>query len=1063
MFKPVSAKVDFPAMERDILKWWDENGIVEKYLKRNEASDQRFSFIDGPITANNPMGVHHGWGRTYKDLFQRYKTMQGFKQRYQNGFDGQGLWIEVEVEKELGLNSKRDIETFGIDRFVELCKERVRRFADIQTQQSIRLGYWMDWDDSYHTMSDENNYTIWHFLKVCHERGWVYEGTDVMPWCPRCGTGLSQHEIVTEGYQEIVHPGLYLKFPIVRNGSQDTGDEGTAQEESLLVWTTTPWTLSANTGAYVHPKLNYVKVRTEEGEVLYLLKSRVSELKKGYEVLEEMPGKALAGLRYRGPFDELPAQQGVEHRVVTYDDVSESEGTGIVHAAPGAGQEDFALSKEEGLAVIAPLDEFGVFVEGFHWLTGKSVFEVNGPIYESLKRKGLFYRVEKYKHRYPVCWRCGTELVFRLVDEWFISMDELRGLIAEVTKKATWVPDFGLQRELDWLSNMDDWMISKKRYWGLALPIYKCECGHFDVIGSEAELAERAVQGWDGFEGHSPHRPWVDAVKIECRECGRQVSRIRDVGNPWLDAGIVPFSTLGYRQDRSYWSEWFPADLISESFPGQFRNWFYSLLTMSTALENSEPFRAVFSYATMRDESGEEMHKSKGNAIWFDEAAERMGVDAMRWVYLNHNPAANLNFGSGIADESRRRFIIPLWNVYSFFTTYANIDSYNPAATVAPPLDRRAELDRWVISELNSLIDRVTVALDAYAPDEACRAFEQFVEYLSNWYVRRSRRRFWKSGVVGSGAGGADEDKLSAYATLYECLVTLTKLLAPFVPFTSEAIYQNLVGSVNGGPESVHLESYPTPDPAAIDARLSDSARLAMRLSSLGRAARTRAGIKVRQPLERVLVKLREPEEAALLERVAPQVQDELNVKEVGTFDDDREVLRFEARPDMSMLGPKYGAEAGKIVQALSAADPAEVRSLVESGLPVKVPGFTLEPGEVAVVSSDNPGYSAVSEGGYTVAVTVDISPELALEGLARELVHRIQNMRRSAGFDIADHITTYYRGAKELDEVVSGHGDYIRQETLSRELVNGSPPQGAYAETHKVNGLDALLAVKRG
>ena len=1062
MFKQVSSKVDFPAMERDILEWWDENGIVEKYMKRNEGSVQRFSFIDGPITANNPMGVHHGWGRTYKDLFQRYKTMQGFKQRYQNGFDGQGLWIEVEVEKELGLNSKRDIETFGIDRFVELCKERVRRFADIQTQQSIRLGYWMDWDDSYHTMSDENNYTIWHFLKVCHERGWVYEGTDVMPWCPRCGTGLSQHEIVTEGYQEIVHPGLYLKLPILPRGASDTEDAGTAQEESLLVWTTTPWTLTGNTGAYVHPELSYLKVRTEEGEVLYLLKSRVSELKKGYEVLEEMPGKALAGLRYRGPFDELPAQQGVEHRVVTHDDVSENEGTGIVHAAPGAGQEDFALSKKEGLAVIAPLDEFGVFVEGFDWLTGKSVFEVNGPIYESLKQKGLFYRVEEYKHRYPVCWRCGTELVFRLVDEWFISMDELRGLISEVTKKATWVPDFGLQRELDWLRNMDDWMISKKRYWGLALPIYKCECGHFDVIGSEAELAERAVEGWDRFEGHSPHRPWVDAVKIECRECGRQASRIRDVGNPWLDAGIVPFSTLGYRHGRSYWSEWFPADLISESFPGQFRNWFYSLLTMSTVLENSEPFRAVFSYATMRDENGEEMHKSKGNAIWFDEAAERMGVDAMRWVYINHNPAANLNFGPDIADESRRRFIIPLWNVYSFFTTYANIDRYNPAANVAPPLDRRAELDRWVISELNSLIDHVTVALDAYAPDEACRALEQFVEYLSNWYVRRSRRRFWKSGVVGSADSGADEDKLSAYATLYECLVTLVRLLAPFLPFTSEAIYQNLVGSVNGGRESVHLDSYPKADGSAIDGRLSDSARLAMRLSSLGRSARTRAKIKVRQPLERVLVNLRKPEEAELLERVVPQVRDELNVKEVGTFDDDREVLRFEARPDMSLLGPKYGAEAGKIVEALSAADPAEVRDLVGSGLPVKVQGFTLEPGEVAVVSFDREGYSVVSEGGYTVAVTVDISPELALEGLARELVHRIQNMRRSAGFDIADHITTYYRGAKELDEVVSGYGDYIRQETLSREVINGSPPQGAYAETHKVNGLEALLAVRR-
>ena len=694
MFKPVSSKVDFPALEREILAWWEENDIVKKYLARNDDSDKKFSFIDGPITANNPMGVHHAWGRTYKDLFQRYKTMQGFKQRYQNGFDGQGLWIEVEVEKQLGLNSKRDIEVFGVGKFVELCKERVRKFSDIQTRQSIRLGYWMDWDHSYQTMSDENNYTIWHFLKVCHERGWIYEGTDVMPWCPRCGTGLSEHEIVTEGYKEIVHPGLYVRFPIVDR-------EG----ESLLIWTTTPWTLAANTAAYLHPDLTYVKVRSRDGEALYLLKSRLSELEEGYEVLEEMPGKALVGLRYLGPFDELPAQKGVERRVVAWKEVSESEGTGIVHTAPGAGKEDFALSKKENLAVIAPLDEFGVFVEGFDWLSGKSVFETNEPIYDSLREKGLLYRLEQYTHRYPVCWRCNTELVFRLVDEWFISMDELRGLIAEVTTKVRWIPGFGLQRELDWLRNMDDWMISKKRYWGLALPIYKCECGHFEVIGSETELEARAVEGWDEFKGQSPHRPWVDAVKIQCTQCGSKVSRIRDVGNPWLDAGIVPFSTVGYRNDRSYWKEWFPADWISESFPGQFRNWFYSLLTMSTVLENREPFRAIFSYATMRDESGEEMHKSKGNAIEFEEAADRMGVDSMRWLYARQNPSANMNFGFGVADQVRRSFLIPLWNVYSFFVTYANIDQYDPR-TPAPPVGERSELDRWIISELNTPYSR---------------------------------------------------------------------------------------------------------------------------------------------------------------------------------------------------------------------------------------------------------------------------------------------------------------------------------------------------------------------
>ena len=1042
MFQPVASKVDFPAMERETLAWWRKNGILEKYLKRNEQSDKRFSFIDGPITANNPMGVHHAWGRTYKDLFQRYKTMQGYKQRYQNGFDGQGLWIEVEVEKELGLNSKRDIEVVGIDKFVELCKERVRKFAEIQTQQSIRLGYWMDWDNSYHTMSDENNYTIWHFLKICHERGWIYEGTDVMPWCPRCGTGLSQHEIVTEGYKEVVHPGLFLKFPLMDR-----------PDEALLIWTTTPWTLTSNTGAYVHPDLTYVKARTSDDEILYLLKSRLFEIKTKYEVMEEMPGGALVGLRYRGPFDELPAQKGVDHRVVAWEDVSESEGTGIVHTAPGAGAVDFEISKKEGLAVIAPLDEFGVFKKGFDWLTGKSVFEVNDSIYDSLRDKGVFYRLEPYAHRYPVCWRCDTELVFRLVDEWFISMDELRDLIANVARKVAWMPAFGLERELDWLRNMHDWMISKKRYWGLALPIYKCDCGHFDIIGSEAELESRAVEGWGQFEGHSPHRPWLDAVKIQCSNCGEKVSRIPDVGNPWLDAGIVPFSTMGYRGDRDYWREWFPADMISESFPGQFRNWFYSLLTMSTVLEDSEPCRTIHSYAMMRDEKGEEMHKSKGNAIWFEDGAEQMGVDAMRWLYCRQNPAANLNFGFGVADEVRRRFIISLWNVYSFFVTYAGIDKYDPNS-LAPPLEDRPELDRWIISEMNSLIAGVTDALDRYQSDIACRNIEHFVEYLSNWYVRRTRRRFWKSDT--------DADKLSAYATLYESLLSVTKLVAPFMPFLAEVMYRNLVGSVDDSSDSVHLESYPLADGSKIDERLSEAARFAMKICSLGRGARSKTGIKVRQPLQRVLVKVSSTEDARILKQVAPQVREELNVKEVVELHDDGAVLGIEVELDMSRAGPKYGSQAQQLVSALAAADKGEVYARIKAGQAAVVGDFTLEPEDVKVSSPDLPGYSTASDAVYLVAVDTEITAELASEGLARELVHRIQGMRRSAGFDIPDHILTYYHGAPELDNVFAKHGDYIRQETLSQRLLSAEPEEGAYSETHKVDGVDLILGVKR-
>jgi len=1043
MFKPVPSKVDFVALERETLRWWEEQGTVEKYLHHNDASPRRWSFIDGPITANNPMGVHHAWGRAYKDLYQRFKTMQGFRQRYQNGFDCQGLWIEVEVERELGFTSKRDIEEFGIARFVEACKERVRRFSAIQTEQSIRLGYWMDWDNSYYTYSDENNYTIWHFLRTCHERGWLYKGHDVMPWCPRCATGLSEHEIVTEGYKELTHPSVFVKFPL----NERPG-------EALLVWTTTPWTLTSNTAAAVHPGLTYVRVR-QGGDVLYLAKAALGAVRGDHEVLGEVAGKDLLGLTYRGPFDELPAQQGVVHRVIPWEEVSETEGTGIVHIAPGCGAEDFQLGKEFGLATIAPLDEFGNYLTGFAWLDGRNVNDVTQDIFAELAGKGLLYRTEDYTHRYPVCWRCDSELVFRLVEEWFISMDELRHLIADVTRRIRWIPEFGLARELDWLANMDDWMISKKRYYGLALPIYECACGHVEVIGSEDELRECAVEGWDEFEGHSPHRPWIDAVKVRCPQCGEKVSRIKDVGNPWLDAGIVPYSTLGYRHNREYWREWFPADWISESFPGQFRNWFYSLLAMSTVLENHEPFRACFSYALVRDEQGEEMHKSKGNAIWFEEAAERMGVDVMRWLFFGHNPAVNLGFGWHIGDQVRRGFILTLWNTYSFFITYASIDKFTPGASGAGADGAKTDLDRWILSSLQQLITDVTGALEDFDAMTASRRIQAFVEDLSNWYVRRSRRRFWKS--------EDDADKRAAYETLYRCLVTLCHLLAPFTPFIAEEMYQNLVRSVDAGaPESVHLGSWPEADPSQVDERLAEDMRLVMRVVSLGRAARSKAGIKVRQPLSTLYVKLRAPVEAEALSRLRAVLLDELNVKSLSVVESEEEFLTYEVRPNLPVLGPRYESQVGAIQEALRRADPASVARAVASGGPVRVDGWELTAEDVLVSSVDREGYASAQEAGYTAVIATELTPELADEGLAREVVHRLQTMRRNAGFDIADRIVTYYGGGDALRRVMERFADYVRQETLSLELTEKEPPLDAHAETHTVDGQEVTLAVQR-
>ncbi|HQY31554.1 MAG TPA: class I tRNA ligase family protein, partial [Thermomicrobiales bacterium] len=663
----------------------------------------------------------------------------------------------------------------------------------------------------------------------------------------------------------------------------------------------------ANVAAAVNPELTYLEVN-QDGRSFYVAEEAARNALRGdYQIVRTLQGSELVGRPYGGPFDDVPAASGIRHRIIPWADVSATEGTGIVHIAPGCGKEDFELSRVNDLPVIAPINEFGIYVDGFDWLSGKYVQEMSEPIVADLKQRGVLYRAENYTHRYPVCWRCGTDLVFRVVDEWFINMDELRLQMMEITRQVNWVPSFGMDRELDWLAHMDNWMISKKRYWGLALPIYECsECGTIDVIGSEAELKDRAVAGWNAFAGHTPHRPFIDLVKIACSKCGAQVSRIPDVGNPWLDAGIVAFSTLNYRTDRSYWEKWYPVDLISESFPGQFRNWFYSVLAMSTALTGELSFRNVFSYALMRDEHGEEMHKSKGNAIWFEDAAETMGVDTMRWLFSTVNPSVNVNFGFATADEVRRRFILPLWNSYSFFATYARLDNFDPTdAASYVHVSERPLLDRWIISRLNQVVTQVRTGLDAYEPDNAALAIEQFVvEELSNWYIRRNRRRFWKA--------ENDADKASAYHTLYESLTTVIRLLAPFIPFLSESIYQNLVRSVDtNAPDSVHLTDFPEADTTTIDSTLTNQMRAVIEAVRLGRAARSAANVKVRQPLPALLVYTRDRADFAAIDLLQDQVLEELNIKEIRPLSDVGEVVAYNIRPNLPLLGPKYGKQLG--------------------------------------------------------------------------------------------------------------------------------------------------------
>ncbi len=1062
-FDPVlpEAEVDFVEIEKEWLERWnvpnaDGQTLIDRYLTRNDEAEKNHSFIDGPITANNPMGVHHAWGRTYKDLFLRFRNMQGYRQRFQNGYDGQGLWIEVEVEKEKGFKSKQEIETYGVGKFVEECKARVDHFADIITEQSKRLGYFMEWDDSYHTKSDENNYTIWAFLKRCHENGWLYKGKDVMPWCPRCGTGMSQHEIATEGYAEIVHPGLFIQLPLVdRDG------------ESLLVWTTTPWTLAANVAAAVNPENEYVKVRNMMGDAdleLWLSTNRLHVLDGRHEVVERVKGSALLGWRYRGPFDDFEAQAEARdlHRVVEWDEVGDEEGTGIVHIAPGAGSEDFQLGRENGLPVLAPLDDAGVYVDGFGDLSGKSVDEVNPIIFDLLKESGVYYKLEDYSHRYPVCWRCNSELVFRLVDEWFISMDELRYTMMDATRTIKWVPAFGEARELDWLRNMQDWMISKKRYYGLALPIYECEgCGNVDVIGSREELRDHAIAGWAEFDGNSPHRPWIDEIKIRCSKCDAVTPRIKDVGNAWLDAGIVSFSTLGYNDDRDYWRDWFPADWISESFPGQFRNWFYSLICMAAALEGVAPTRAVFSYGLMRDENGEEMHKSKGNAIPFEEAADKMGADVMRWVFARHIPQNNLNFGYGVGDAARRRFVLPLWNIYYFFTTYARLDEWVLTQEMmerqsSDDHSRLGELDRWALSELNSLARSVTDDLENWRIERASEAIEVYVERLSNWYVRRSRRRFWKS--------EDDNDKQDAYNTLYTCLTTLSRLIAPIMPFISEEIYTNLVSRrCEYAPQSVHLADWPTADETVIDDSLALRTNLAMRLASLGRSARSSARIKVRQPLNALIVELNSPQERDALPMIADQLKEELNVRDVRDSSESDSLMAYRLRPNLPALGPKYGRQVNEIRNLLSESDASVVAASVRVGQSVKLGDFELTPDEILVDNIAAEGYAVESDGTYTVGIATEVTPELRAEGYVRDIAHIVQNMRKDAGLEISDriHLSINAPEGSQISAAIANHLDYIANETLAVDI-NGEIVDEEARDLHSVDGVEVEIALAK-
>ncbi len=1101
-FPSIPAQPDFPAQEGRVLAFWRDRRIFEQ-LRRQNAGGPTYSFLDGPITANNPMGVHHAWGRTYKDLYQRFHAMLGEDQRWQNGFDCQGLWVEVNVERELGFTSKRDIESFGIAEFVSLCKQRVLTYAAVQTEQSIRLGMWMDWNDpaelrrlrdllrddpgrvitvegphgpvtdtvemivgrlgmpemggSYFTFSNENNDLIWGFLAECHRRGWLYKGLDAMPWCARCGTGMSQMEM-NEGYADREDPGLTFRLPLVERPG-----------EYLLVWTTTPWTVTSNVAAAVGPGLAYVRV--QQGDAMYWLGKGTlkSALRGSFRVLEERSGADLVGWTYRGPFDHLPAvrdafaegrdgagEAGYVHRVVPWDEVGEDEGTGIVHIAPGCGAEDFGLARAEALPIVAPLDDSGHYLAAFGELAGLDAMNVAPRIVEHLEATGFFYHLEPYQHRYPHCWRCGTALIFRVVDEWYISMGEvydapreqltaeqkarsLRYQIMDVVDTIRWIPGFGYDREIDWLRTMSDWMISKKRYWGLALPIWVCgSCGSFDVVGGRAELRERATGGWEALEGHTSHRPHVDGVSIACPACGGVMTRIKDVGNPWLDAGIVPFSTLHYREDPAYWERWFPADFITESFPGQFRNWFYSMLAMSTVLRSTAPFRTILGYATLFGEDGRPMHKSWGNAIEFNEAAERMGVDVMRWMYARQRPEDNILFGYHAADDVRRELLV-LWNVVAFLVTYARLAGWSAArptvGVTQEPDPARSAMDRWIASRMAGLAVEVRAELADFDARAATAAISTALDDLSTWYLRRGRRRFSRSDDAA--------DREAAFGTLHLALVTMARIVAPILPFLAEELHAILVRPTQpAAPESVHLTRWPDEELAGLrDPGLEAAMADLRRAVELGRTLRGQAGLKVRQPLATLWLalpggRLGGVDDGAFREELLGQLADELNVKRVELIGDESELVERRVKPLLPVIGRKHGSRIPAIMAACRA---NEVHIRPDGS--VEVADVVLAPDEAEILATPRPGTAVAHDEGIVVVIDTTLTPALRAEGDGRELTRATQDLRKQAELALDARIRIWMDGPALVLDALRPHLADLCRDTLADGVAIGGPP----------------------
>ncbi|NPV09861.1 MAG: isoleucine--tRNA ligase [Anaerolineae bacterium] len=1045
LFSEVSGHVSLPEMEERILEFWRKADV----FRRSVRPDRRpWVFYEGPPTANGLPGTHHVMARVFKDLFPRYQTMKGRYVLRKGGWDTHGLPVELEVERQLGFSGKQQIEAYGVAEFNARCRESVFRYVEEWEQMTERIGFWIDMDDPYITMTNEYIESVWWILRRMWDKGLLYQGFKVVPYCARCGTPLSDHE-VAQGYAETEDPSIYVRFRLA-------DEEGVA----FLVWTTTPWTLPGNVALAVHPDVDYVLAEvSEDGERLIVAAALAEELLGPHRVLRRMKGHDLVGRPYWPLYSFLQPKERAYY-VVPADFVSTDEGTGIVHMAPAFGAEDLEVGQRYGLPVLQTVDAEGKFIEAVAPWHGMFVKDADPLIIRDLRERGLLQRETRLRHVYPFCWRCDRPLLYYARSSWFVRTTQYRDLLVELNRGINWVPEhirdgrFG-----DWLENNIDWALSRDRYWGTPLPVWRCDrCEQTECVGGTDELRAKPGSTFDQVfaAGVDLHRPNVDGVVYDCR-CGGTMRRVPEVIDCWFDSGSMPVAQWHYPfENQAQFEEQFPADFICEAVD-QTRGWFYSLHAISTILFEQACFRNVVCLGHIQDDKGQKMSKSRGNVVRWEDVVSQHGADALRWYMYTAAPPGNpRRFSMDLVGVALREFLLTLWNTYSFFVTYANIDGFDPAKNNVPVAER-PELDRWVLAELHSLTAAVDGALARYDVPAAARPIERFVDNLSNWYVRRSRRRFWKS--------EADRDKAAAYLTLYECLVTVAKLLAPFTPFIAEEMYRNLVARVDpAAPDSVHLCDFPQADVSLVDEGLRADMALAMRLVSLGHAARNSAGIKLRQPLTRALVALRSAEERQALDRLGDVVMDELNVRAIEVVESASELGSYHFSAVPAKVGPKFGRLFPAIKAALAElTEPQAVEALRQGRvLCLEVGGQQVElhPDEVEMSMEPAPGLALASEAGYAVAVDTEITEELRLEGLAREVVRRVQNMRKQAGFRIEEHIVTYYQAGGSLVPVFERYGPYIRQETLSRELRSGTGPEEAHREVFRLDGEELSLAV---